>query len=488
MRSNKQLPRRMKLAAVLLLALFALAGCIRSVLGTAENFSLLAGKKIIASVPIAPTSLAGAAEGTSNVSPVASADLVFTALDNVLMTQSRLQALPVQEVTSAALLTAPVPPGFYHVSGSLSIPAGASLTLVGDGLHVFNLDGMLNLEAGASLHGGPDVQSANVFWNVRKSASLGAASEFTGILIAEGDITVGANALVGGKLLSRAGNLLVNSSQITDTTESSGPMPSLSVPVNVYRVAPGQPLSFNVSANLLGFPGEVGIFAKGLPAGASMSPNSGGPDATGPNGSDLLAIASVSPIGNSAVQSTFTWTPTTIGTYRVTFLARSNSFGASAITAADLDSGIDVRTITIEVGYAGSSAGVVSGSGSFGSGVFAGTFAVAVSSRGFGINVPASGTFRFTTTTPRLSLQSSSIQSVQVTDLNDGGKAATIQGFTLVPNIGQVPFTATAIQSGVSSQPDVLRVTLAADLRRNGSGATTFGGPATRRSGTVVIR
>jgi hypothetical protein len=478
----------MKLAAVLLLAVFALAGCIRSVLGTSENFFLLAGKKIIASVPIPPSNDAGAAEGTTNVSNVAPADLVFSALDDVLTTQTRLQSLPTQEITASALLSAPVAPGFYHVSGSVSVPAGLSIQLTGDGLHVFNVDGVLNLEPGASIVTTSGAKSVDVFWNTRKSALLGAATQFTGILISEGDISVGANAIVGGKLFSRAGNLLLNSSQITDTTQGGAVLPMVSTPTNVYRVAPGQPVSFAVSAGIANSIGQVGLFAKGLPAGAVMSSNSGGPDTTGPNGSDLIGIGFVNPVTTPSVQSTFSWTPATMGTYRVVFLARSTGFFPTAQTAADLNSGIDVTTVTIEVGYGSSTAGIVSGSGNFGSGVFASTFAVAVSSRGTAGSVPATGTFRFTTTTPRLTLQSTSLQSVQTSNLSDGGKAATIQGFVLVPNIGQVPFTATAIQSGVASQPDVLRVTLAADLRNNGSEATTFGGPAVRRTGTVVIR
>jgi hypothetical protein len=477
----------MKLAAVLLVALLALSGCIRSVLGASEAFFLLAGKKIIASAPIAPSNRAGAAEGTTNVSNIGQPDLVFAALDELVLTQNRLRALPVQEVSAATLLTAPVPPGFYHVSGSLNILSGASLHLTGDGLHVFNLDGMLNLEAGASIQADSNVQSANVFWNTPRSATLGAASQFIGILVSEGDITVGANALVQGKLLSRAGNLVLNSTQITDTTVSLNAPPALSVPANVYQVAPGQTLSFQVTADLLDSIGRVGIFSKNLPAGAVMSPNTGGTDTTGPNGSDLLNIALVTPIGGEA-KSTFTWTPTTPGTYRVNFLARAKAGIGSANSAAALRSAIDITTVTIQVGYGRPAAGIAAANGTFGSGVFAGTFTMAVSSRGTGINAPATGTLRFTTTSPRLNLKSTSIQSVQVTDLPDGGKAATILGFVLVPNFGQVPFTATAIQSGRATEPDVMRITLGADLRNNGSPATTFGGPVYRRGGTVVIR
>jgi hypothetical protein len=488
MQTKPSLSRRIKLAAALVLAIFVLAGCIRSVLGTSENFFLLAGKKIIASAPIPPSSDTGAAEGATNVSNVAPADQVFVALDDVLLTQTRLRELPAQEVTAAALLGAPVAPGFYHVSGSLNVPAGQSLNLTGDGLHVFNLDGILNLEPGASIQATSDVNPANVFWNTRKSASLGAATEFKGILISEGDITVGANALVGGKLFSRAGNVVLNTTQVSDTTQSGPTLPSLSIPANVYRVAPGKPLTFNIDAGLLGGFGQVGIFAKGLPAGAVVASNLGGVDTTGPNGSDLLNVGFVSPVITSSIQSTFSWTPTSTGTYKITFLARSAGFMPTVTTAADLTSGIDVRTVTIEVGAGGSAAGLVSGSGKFGSGVFEATFSVAVSSRGSNTGAPASGTFRLTTTSPRLTLQASSLTSVQVNNLDGGGKAATIQGFLLVPGIGQTPFTATAIQSAVSTQPDVFRVTLAADLRRNGSETTTFGGLAPRRNGVVVIR
>jgi hypothetical protein len=248
-------------------------------------------------------------------------------------------------------------------------------------------------------------------------------------------------------------------------------------------------VSFTVTADLLGFPGEVGLFVKDLPAGAVQTPNLGGLDSSGPNGSDLLDDELISILSGASAQSTFSWTPTVPGTYRVTYLARSRGFsGPPTVTATGFDSDIDVCTVTIEVGNPGSSAGVVSGSGVFGSGPYTGTFALAVSSRGGTGGVNGAGTLRFSTNSPRIAFQSQTIQSVQVYDLDNGARGATIQGTALISNFGQVPFTATAIDGGRGPEPDLLRVTVLADVRRNGSTTTTFGGAVNRRSGEVVIR
>lgn len=484
MKTRLRLTRCSKLAAAFVVGGLVLSGCIRSILGPAQQFYLLAGKKIVASAPLIPSGGVGAIGGTVNVAGNAPADGVYAGLDSLINTQSRLRSLPQEEVTTADLLAGPVPPGFYHIAGSLNLPAGGHLHLMGDGLYVFNVDGILTLGTGAAIHAGEGVQSGNVFLNVRKSATLGSGSQLAGILITEGDITAGTNAVVNGKIFSRTGNIFLNTTQIIDGTGGFGTSPALHVPSNVYRVAPGQALTFTVSADLLGFPGEVGLFVKDLPAGAVQTPNQDGPDSSGPNGSDLLDDEVIPILSGASAQSTFSWTPTVPGTYRVTYLARAKTGGLPS----EFDSPIDVCTVTIEVGYQGSSAGVVSGSGVFGSGPYTGTFALAVSSRGGTGEVTASGSLRFSTSSPRIAFQSETIESVQVYDLENGARSATIQGTALISNFGRVPFTATAVDGGRGTEPDLLRVTVLADVRRNGSPTTTFGGAVNRRSGEVVIR
>lgn len=485
MRTNSTLIRRTKLTTVLLLAAIALAGCTRSILGATQSFSLLAGKKIVASVPIMPAGNVGAPEGVTNIPNNSTPDLISTALGALQTTQGRLQTLPVREVTAAELLGAPVAPGFYHVSGSLTVPAGQSLTLAGDGVYVFNTDGALVLGDGSAISLGTEVQAANVFWNTRTSASLGVNAQFSGILIAEGDITVGANAVAGGKLLSRTGSILVGTPQFSDPT-TSGPLePALHVPANTYQVKPGQTVSFTVGADFLGGSGQMGLFVKGLPAGATQVPNVGGKDAVGPNGSDLLALGPVT----GPFQSTFTWVPQVTGTYRITYFARGAA--PATVVSADgtgLNSAIDFCTVTIVVAKSTSTPGGVAGTGSFGSGATSGTFSLSVGSRGTGAGVAPSGLLRITNNDPRLSLQSDRIESVEVADLGGGRRIATVTGTMLVPNFGRVPFSATAVDGGTSASPDEFQLTVMADLRHNGSPVTVFGGVLNRRGGEIVIR
>jgi hypothetical protein len=93
--------------------------------------------------------------------------------------------------------------GLYQASSSLQISAG-TLTLSGAAGSVFIFQIGSTLTTASSTHvvltGG--VTADNVYWQVGSSATLGSSSTFSGIIMANDDITVGADSTVSGQTLA----------------------------------------------------------------------------------------------------------------------------------------------------------------------------------------------------------------------------------------------------------------------------------------------
>jgi hypothetical protein len=94
-------------------------------------------------------------------------------------------------------------PGVYKATSSLQISAG-TLTLSGGSGSVFIFQIGSTLTAASStqvlLVGG--VSAANVYWQVGSSATLGSSSAFSGIIMANDDITIAGSATLAGQALA----------------------------------------------------------------------------------------------------------------------------------------------------------------------------------------------------------------------------------------------------------------------------------------------
>lgn len=94
-------------------------------------------------------------------------------------------------------------PGIYSfTSGAPDLPSGASLTLNGAGIFVFNVASSLTANVTSTVAGTAD--PCNIYWRVGSSATLNGVN-FRGTVIADASITVGSGANLEGRALAGIG-------------------------------------------------------------------------------------------------------------------------------------------------------------------------------------------------------------------------------------------------------------------------------------------
>jgi Ice-binding-like/Bacterial Ig-like domain/Collagen triple helix repeat (20 copies) len=109
-------------------------------------------------------------------------------------------------VAFPTLPAAALTPGLYTSAAALAVPALGTVTLDGGGdpnaVFVIQVNGALSLGAGAHVILTGDVQASNVFWQVNGAFSVGANAQFAGTVLASTTGTIGAGAVVNGRVLA----------------------------------------------------------------------------------------------------------------------------------------------------------------------------------------------------------------------------------------------------------------------------------------------
>jgi hypothetical protein len=243
--------------------------------------------------------------------------------------------------------------------------------------------------------------------------------------------------------------------------------------------------------SFLGGRAPLAISVKGLPAGAVQYPNWGGADAAGPNGSDLLAIGRDDADDTEGdFCSTLCWTPVAPGVYKVLYFAQTEAIpfdlGGSSAPAL-LGGSIDLAVVTIRVTDPVSTAGNLTGSGTFTQGANTATFSAGVLARRAGQNT-AAGTFTFADRSSGLSGRSETIRALVVSSPAPGQKVATVYGTARVSSFGVVPFVAQFLDGGRTPTVDQVAITLYADANHDGSPEViSLGGAVPRARGTIAV-
>jgi type VI secretion system secreted protein VgrG len=94
-------------------------------------------------------------------------------------------------------------PGIYSfVTGAADLPAGATLTLNGNGIFIFNVASSLTMNVNSNIAG--TASPCNIYWRVGSSATLN-GTLMRGTVIANASITVGAGSTVVGRVLAGTG-------------------------------------------------------------------------------------------------------------------------------------------------------------------------------------------------------------------------------------------------------------------------------------------
>jgi hypothetical protein len=229
-------------------------------LGSAANFKILAGSKIISTGPtvvngdigVSPeTIIIGFPPGTLTGVPYPG---------NATSAAAQLDLKAAYESISARIVDATIPTelggltythGVYK-SGSGTFGITNTLTLNGGGdasaVWIFTMSGALTTASGSYVKLINNAQWYNVFWQIGSSATLGSNSTFSGNLIALSSIIANDAASINGRLLARTDSVSLHNNTIGGvlvvTTVRSENVP------NGFTLSQNYPNPFNPSTTI----------------------------------------------------------------------------------------------------------------------------------------------------------------------------------------------------------------------------------------------
>jgi hypothetical protein len=129
--------------------------------------------------------------------------------------QSRTGGVPLANALSGVTIT----PGLYTTSGAATLLSG-TVTLDAQG----NPNAVFIIQIGSSLTTAANTQvvlagsavATNVFWSVGTSATLGANSKFSGMILAQNSITLSSGAINVGGLFAQTGTVTLQDATLTN--------------------------------------------------------------------------------------------------------------------------------------------------------------------------------------------------------------------------------------------------------------------------------
>jgi len=190
-----------------------------SVLGTADNFAVLAGSTVTSSGASIVSGSLGVSPGSSvtgfppgtviggtihiNDAVAALAQSDVTTAYNFLTTQPVTQNLSGQDLGGKTLT-----PGVYHFDSSAGLTGNLTLDAQGnpDALFVFQIGSTLTTASSSTVSLTNAGSNEGVFWQVGSSATLGDSSAFQGNILALTSISMDPFASIGcGRALAQTG-------------------------------------------------------------------------------------------------------------------------------------------------------------------------------------------------------------------------------------------------------------------------------------------
>ena len=126
--------------------------------------------------------------------------------------------------TDLSLLSQPLAPGVYCITGAASIGTGG-ITLSGTGTYIFRITGALTTVANSNVLLANSASSCDVFWTPGQATTLGANSTFIGNDIDASGITVGSTTTWTGRALAYGGTVTTDTDTINSTCTTASPAP-----------------------------------------------------------------------------------------------------------------------------------------------------------------------------------------------------------------------------------------------------------------------
>jgi uncharacterized repeat protein (TIGR01451 family) len=274
------------------------SGADRSIpLGTAGNFVVLAGTSVEntgasvvnGNIGVSPGSaitgfppgvLVGATDADDAAATQAQSDLGAAFAEAEEATE-----LPCETTITGNLAGLTLTPGVYCTGGAAAITGTLTLNFEGDptAFFLFRINGALTTAAGSAVRvtntgDHRETCAPNTFWALNGAAGFGAATGFTGNILAHGAVTSGAGTTITGRLLANAA-VTMNSSSVSACPNPIPPSAALSLNAtgSPDPVAPGSYVLYPITATNAGpdSAAEASLTATlpiGLDFGAVSSP------------------------------------------------------------------------------------------------------------------------------------------------------------------------------------------------------------------------
>jgi hypothetical protein len=206
------------------------SGCRQApvVLGTAENFVVLAGSTVTNTGLTSVTGDLGVSPGTAVtgfppgilIGTLHAADTTAAqGLADLTTAYNDAAGRTLCAVTvSGNLGGQTLPPGLYKSTSSLAISSG-DLTLDAQGdstaVFIFQTASTLTTTAGRQVILSGGARASHVFWQVGTSATLGSTSAFQGTVMADQAITLSTGATLTGRVLARIAGVSLDANAVT---------------------------------------------------------------------------------------------------------------------------------------------------------------------------------------------------------------------------------------------------------------------------------
>lgn len=237
-------------------------------LGTAGNFVVLAGTTVgntgasvvSGNVGVSPGSaitgfppgvITGATDAGNSAATNAQSDLAAAYAASEEATE-----LPCETTVSGNLAGLTLTPGVYCMGAAASITGTLTLNFEGDpnAFFLFRINGALTTAAASAVHvintgAGRETCAPNTFWALNGAAGFGAATHFTGTILANGAVTSGAGTTVTGRLLANAA-VTMDSNTVSACPNPIPPSATLSVEAtgSPNPAAPGSYILYPITA------------------------------------------------------------------------------------------------------------------------------------------------------------------------------------------------------------------------------------------------
>jgi hypothetical protein len=105
-------------------------------------------------------------------------------------------------------------PGTYTWGGNVTIPTDLTLTGNPNAVWIFQIAGTLDMAAAKNVILAGGAQAKNIFWQVSGAVTIGANTNFKGIILGQTSITLGSLASIKGRLLAQT-NVALDQNTVT---------------------------------------------------------------------------------------------------------------------------------------------------------------------------------------------------------------------------------------------------------------------------------